>query len=260
MVFPPIANLPLVTPLANWIWGADPSDDVSPVVCLSLFPFVSSGCFSQLIAKGLGVAIILASCVNKTPIMMNMYNVKSAAGISRTSLYFEWLMYSNGASYSFLLGHPFTAYGENVSLLVQTVILVLMSWQFSPTKVNLQEQLVVVFGALLYCLVVLVLLPVENQYLLMTTIWPISIYARGNQIFETFSCKHTGSLSIVTTSLNVMGNAIRILTTLKETGDVVLVLSYFLGLFLNLVMWGQYWYYLENTRKLSQEMQEKKKE
>jgi hypothetical protein len=67
-----LQDIPLVMTLAEWIWGGDKAEHVSAEFCLSEFPFFSSGCFSQLLTKALGTAIILGSCLNKTPIMMNM--------------------------------------------------------------------------------------------------------------------------------------------------------------------------------------------
>ena len=89
-----ITDIPLVVPLADWIWGSttmkkDDDDDivvVSPDVCLSQLPFLGMPCFSQLLTKALGVAIILGSMLNKVPIMINMLRSQSAAGISRNSL------------------------------------------------------------------------------------------------------------------------------------------------------------------------------
>jgi hypothetical protein len=114
-----LIEIPFVRPLAEWIWGADASDDVSPEICLSQIPFISSGCFSQLLTKALGMAIIVGSCLNKAPIIINMMKSQSATGISRNSLYGEAIVYANGAFYGFLEGHPFTAYGENASLFLQ---------------------------------------------------------------------------------------------------------------------------------------------
>jgi len=73
-----LQDIPLVWPLAVWIWGKETSTagDVSADICLSQFPFFLSGCFSQLLTKALGTAIILGSCLNKAPIMMNMASNK----------------------------------------------------------------------------------------------------------------------------------------------------------------------------------------
>lgn len=69
-----LRDIPLVLPFAQWIWDGDKAEDVSAEICLSEVPFFSSGCFSQLLTKALGLAIILGSCLNKMPIMMNMMN------------------------------------------------------------------------------------------------------------------------------------------------------------------------------------------
>jgi hypothetical protein len=61
-------------------------DDISPEACLSQLPLLGMPCFSQLLTKALGVAIILGSMLNKVPIMINMLRAQSAAGISRNSL------------------------------------------------------------------------------------------------------------------------------------------------------------------------------
>lgn len=107
-----LVDIPLVLPIAEWIWGAD--EQVSPEICLDEIPWMGQGCFSTLVAKALGVAIIFFSCLNKVPIMSNMMKSQSAAGISRNSLYGEVIVYANGVFYGFLEGHPFTGkpYGQ----------------------------------------------------------------------------------------------------------------------------------------------------
>jgi mannose-P-dolichol utilization defect protein 1 len=251
-----ITDIPFVVPLAEWIWAADKSEDVSPEICLSQVPIISSGCFSQLLTKALGMAIILGSCLNKMPIMINMMNNKSAAGISRNSLYGEAIVYACGVFYGFLEGHPFTAYGENISLLIQNAVLVLMAWQFSTSPVKIQEKGMVVAGFACYIILVLNFLPESSRYLLMSATWPVMLYARGSQVLETSGVKHTGNLSIVTTSMNLVGALIRIGTTLKETGDTVVLSGYLLSLALSLAMFVQYWMYLENTQKVAKETKE----
>ena len=62
----PLKDLPLVMPLANWIWSSEAE------LCLDEIPFLGGQCFSLLLTKALGTGIILGSCLNKTPIMRNM--------------------------------------------------------------------------------------------------------------------------------------------------------------------------------------------
>jgi len=250
-----LEDIPLVLPLAEWIWGGDKSDDVSAKICLSEMPFLSPGCSSQLLTKALGTAIILGSCLNKTPIMMNMISNQSAAGISRSSLYGEALVYSCGVFYGFLSGHPFTAFGENLSLLLQNIVLVLLAWKYSSRPIQWQEKILVVLGAAVFSIGVLQYLPEDQRYFLMSATWPVMLYARGTQVLETFQVKHTGQLSIVTTSMNLVGALIRVGTTLKETGDMVVLSGCLLSFGLSFLMFAQYFLYLNNTKK---ELEKKK--
>jgi mannose-P-dolichol utilization defect protein 1 len=253
-----VIDIPLVLPLAIWIWGVAKSDDVTPDICVEQIPFISSGCFSQLLTKALGVAIILGSCLNKIPIMLNMMKAQSAAGISRNSLYGEALVYTNCALYGFLSGHPFTAYGENSSLLVQNVVLVVLSWKFSTSIISSQEKGTAIVGFATFVFGILNFLPESQRYLLMSSTWPVMLYARGSQVLETYQVKHTGNLSIATTSLNLVGALIRVATTFKETGDMVVISGYILSLSLSFAMFVQYWTYLENTLKIAKKTEESK--
>uniref|UniRef100_A0A7S0UFM2 Mannose-P-dolichol utilization defect 1 protein homolog n=1 Tax=Pseudo-nitzschia delicatissima TaxID=44447 RepID=A0A7S0UFM2_9STRA len=252
-----LIDIPLVKPVAEWIWGLEDA-----VTCLSEVPLLSAPCLSQLFAKALGVVIIIASCLNKIPIMKNMVSAQSAAGISRNSLYGEALVYANSALYGLLSGHPFTAYGENCSLLAQNAILVVLAWKFAAKQspVKSQEKLLVAIFGVVYVGGILKFLPEEHRHLLMSSTWPVLLYARGSQVFETYLAKHTGSLSIVTTTMNLVGSIIRILTTIKETGDMVVISGYLLGGGLSLLMFLQYWLYLAKTTEISKAAEDSKKE
>ena len=94
----------------------------------------------------------------------------------------------------------------------------------------------------------------------MSSTWPILLYARGSQVFETFREKHTGNLSIVTTSMALFGGTIRILTTLQETGDMVVIAGYLLSVSLSLLMFIQYWMYLAKTKEILEQASLKKEE
>ena len=258
-----LVDIPFVLPFANWIWGAESAtpehNAATPDICLNqissfdVSAFMSYGCFSQLLTKALGVAIILGSCLNKIPIMLNMMKAKSAAGISRNSLYGEAVVYSCCALYGFLSGHPFTAYGENFSLLCQNVALVILSWQYAstPPGVKNQEKVFVIVGLMVFVFCVLNFLPESQHFMLMSSTWPVMLYARGSQVLETYNVQHTGNLSIATTTLNLVGGLIRVMTTLKETGDMVVISGYLLSVSLSFAMFLQYWMYLENTKEMA---------
>lgn len=274
-----LASIPLVMPLAKWVWEASENpEEVSPDMCLSQVPFLGSGCFSALLAKALGVVIILGSCVNKIPLILNMQNSKSADGISRNSLYGEALVYASCVFYGRLHEYPFSSCqstfshlstvafyilisrnfyllteidGENASLLIQNFVLIAMAWNLSATPVSPLEKVTSTGGFVAFSIFIMYFLPENLRYLLMSGTWPVMIYARGSQILGTFQVKQTGNLSILTTSMNLVGSLIRVGTTVQETGDVVVLAGYILSFLLSLAMFFQYFLYLTNTQEFA---------
>lgn len=155
----------IVYSLADWVWGGDDESDTDPTKCLESFPMMNSACWTQLAVKGIGVAIILGACLNKLPVLLNLVNTQSSAGISRNSIYGEGVMYANSTFYGFLLGHPFTAYGESGALLIQTVLIAVVLWQHS-TDVSAAEKSTLFGGSALYAVVVGTMLPTKYAYIL----------------------------------------------------------------------------------------------
>ena len=127
-----LADNPVILSLATWAWDSDPSPLVTPTTCLDALPFLTTPCFTRLIAKGIGIGIILASCINKAPVIRNILKSKSVAGLSVAASYGEVIMYSNAAFYNILRGNPFTAYGETFSVLLQTMIVLTLVWSYDP--------------------------------------------------------------------------------------------------------------------------------
>lgn len=152
-----IKAAPLVTSLAIWAWSSDPSQDVSPEICLDSFPLLTTPCLTRLIARGIGIGIIIMSCVNKAPVISNMIKSHSAAGLSVNAALGEVIMYSNAAFYNLLRGNPFTAYGETMSLVLQTLVIVALIFWFRRSgsdKLGIGQFLVAVLAYLVYLFVV----------------------------------------------------------------------------------------------------------
>ena len=142
---------------------------------------------------------------------------------------------------------------ENISLALQNSVLIVLAWRFSastnlPVKNNEKTLVVLVF--VIYLIGILNFLPEEHRHLLMGSTWPIMLFSRGSQVLATFAAGHTGSLSIITISMNLAGVIVRIFTTIKETGDMAVISSYLLSLSLGLTMFVQYWMYLSKTTEI----------
>lgn len=276
-----ISELPFSSFLAEWVWSVD-SDSIqideaadtltatiNTQLCLKYVDsfqvqdFVASGCLAQVVTKVSGIVIIVGACFNKAPTIMNMMEAQSAEGFSPVSMYMEALFYANSSIYSIQHQHPFTAYGENLVLLVQTMVMVYLLWHFSKTTIHLPEKIAVVVLSIGYCVAVTYVLPADYNYLLHAFNDIIIAYSGGLQVYQTYQIQHTGAQSIVTTSMNLVGELIRIGTTLEETGgDWNMLLSFGLCATLSVTMFGQYFWYRANTEEFyhrqRQQQQQKK--
>lgn len=153
-----LADIPFILSIATWAWESDPSPLVTPQSCLDSLPLLSTPCLTRLVAKGIGIGIILASCINKAPVVRNILKSRSVAGLSVAAAYGEVIMYSNAAFYNILRGNPFTAYGETFTVLLQTMIVVNLIW-FYGEKSNISlalagycAYLFLVFQGEFYCI------------------------------------------------------------------------------------------------------------
>lgn len=112
-----------------------------------------------------------------------------------------------------------------------------------------------------YIIIVFYLLPFQYAYILQVLNWPVLIYARCTQIYYTYTVKHTGTQSVITTFMNFLGNAIRIGTTLKEVGlDIAFLSGYVSSLLLWFITLVQFYLYNDNTTKFLHDLKEKKKD
>mmetsp|Transcript_14030 Transcript_14030/g.30479 ORF Transcript_14030/g.30479 Transcript_14030/m.30479 type:complete len:257 (+) Transcript_14030:105-875(+) len=243
---------------AIWAWGGAESDEVSPELCLEGFPFFTGSCLTTLLIKGIGIAIILGACLNKAPILINVLKTGSVAGLSTNAVYGEVIMYCNSAFYGILRGNPFTAYGENAVVALQTAIMATLIWKYRDPVVTMPQRIAAVAGFATYTFVVFKVLTPEQYPYLVTSNLPVLIYSRGSQIIETFRLKQTGSNSLITTAMNLLGSVIRIVTTISEIGwDMALLYGYFTSAALNIILVLQFVLYKDNTAKFLESLQKK---
>eukprot|EP00957_Ditylum_brightwellii_P034242 2596659-Ditylum_brightwellii.AAC.1 len=253
------SDVPLMTSLSEWAWDNNDDPLVTPTLCLDSFPFLNGPCFSSLFAKVLGIGIILGACLVKLPILLNILKNKSVAGLSAGATYGEVIMYWNSAFYGILRGNPFTAYGENFAVAIQSLVITVMLWQFQKDPAFTMQQkatATTIFAG--YVIFVLNALPEEYYYTLVAANWPALMYSRGSQIIDFARLRHTGTNSVITMSMNLLGSLIRVFTTIKEVGwDLPLLSGYLLSIVLNVVLVSQYFLFKENTEEFLKSLKKK---
>lgn len=261
-----LSDMPFIVALAEWVWGSNSDPSVSASQCLSTIPlplltFGAMPCLSALIAKAVGVAILWGSLFNKAPVMANIWNAQSVASMAVGAAYGEVIMYSNSGWYNVLRGNPFTAYGETMIVLVQTLAIVGLIWRFRDPVVGVGHVAMAVAGYAVYLYIVFQVLTPDTYYMMMAYNLPVLIYSRGAQISANYSAKQTGAQSQLTTMLNLVGSAVRVFTTIQEVGwDFNILRAYGLSIGLNAVLLAQIVVYRANTDKFLKELKDKKKD
>ena len=80
-------------------------------------------------------------------------------------------------------------------------------------------------------------------YLIGSSGIPLVSISRISQIIISFRDKSTGPLSAFTFLMNIAGSVSRIFTSIKETGDIIIIISYVYSSLLSLIILIQIIYY-----------------
>jgi mannose-P-dolichol utilization defect protein 1 len=88
-------------------------------------------CFSLLVSKTLGLAIIGVSSVVKIPQILKLLNSRSSDGISFLSYALETASFVISLAYNARSGFPFSTYGETALIAVQDVVVSVLVLHFA---------------------------------------------------------------------------------------------------------------------------------
>lgn len=92
-------------------------------------------CVKLAISKGLGLGIVIFGTIMKVPQMLKIISAQSAAGISLGMYVLETLAYTISLAYAYRKQLPFSTYGENASLTVQSTFLFFSFFSSLPRSV-----------------------------------------------------------------------------------------------------------------------------
>lgn len=242
-------------------------------------------CLKSVISKGLGIAMTVLSAIVKSPQILTMLRLKSAVGLAASSMYLETIMYSCSAIYGIAAGNSFASYGENVTLILQNVLIILLMWRFtgtSPVHVIIAVAAFVGFwffalnlptrcGTFEACLgavrggtadVATACGGVKLcQTMLISSTVPVMLSSRLPQIWQNFKLGHTGVLSPVTLTANLLGSALRIFTTIQEVGfDLGMLSSFACSVAVNFMLVMQCVLYRKKTKEVMAAQENKAKQ
>ncbi|XP_063786739.1 mannose-P-dolichol utilization defect 1 protein [Pseudophryne corroboree] len=198
-------------------------------------------CLKILISKILGIGIIVGSVMVKVPQIVKILRSGTAEGLSFQSILLELLALTGTMVYSITHGFPFSAWGEVLFLMVQTLII-----GFLIQHLGGRTSQGVLFFSVYFCLLAILLSPVIPMVLvtvLQASNMPAVVISRLIQAMTNYRNGHTGQLSAVTIALLFLGSLARIFTSIQETGDYLMSLTYVVSSACNGVIGAQLLYY-----------------
>ncbi|KAM4611784.1 mannose-P-dolichol utilization defect 1b [Polymixia lowei] len=217
------------------------------------FNFLDVPCLKIVLSKGLGIGIILGSVLVKLPQILKLMGARSAEGLSFNSVLLELLAITGTMAYSIANNFPFSAWGEALFLMLQTVAIGFLIQHYGQKTLQGLLFLVLYFG-----LLAAILSPVTPMSVVTTmqaSNMPAIIIGRLIQAATNFRNGHTGQLSAISVFLLFAGSLARIFTSIQETGDSLMALTYVISSSCNGIIALQVLYYWNCSAE-----QKKKKE
>jgi len=189
------------------------------------YNFTDVACLKYGLSKGLGLAIILGSLFVKVPQIGKIFKNKSAAGINFIGVLLELFAMSSSLSYSYCKGFPFSAWGEVSFMVIQTSIIAALVLKYSYSSNILPLSFFVGYAAILYGLVS-DLTPIDVLWSMQALNVPIIITSRMIQAVSNYRNQSTGQLSAITVFMLFFGSTARIFSSIQETGDMVVIVTF----------------------------------
>uniref|UniRef100_A0A1A9WWA0 Mannose-P-dolichol utilization defect 1 protein homolog n=1 Tax=Glossina brevipalpis TaxID=37001 RepID=A0A1A9WWA0_9MUSC len=193
--------------------------------------FTDVPCFKALVSKLLGFAIIAGSLLVKVPQIMKIYKHKSAEGVSFIAVSLDLIAITSHMAYSYVNNYPFSAWGDTSFLAFQTLIIaeLILYYQCCPIVSYLFSM---AYGGFAYTLC-----SGKTPSHVLTTMQslniPILFAGKLSQAFTIYQNRCIGQLSAVTVFLLFGGSLARIFTSIEETGDPIMIITFCSSTFAN---------------------------
>ena len=214
-------------------------------------------CVKYLLSRGLGLGIVAGSTMVKLPQIFKILGNRDAAGLSFLGVLLELLAVTANGAYSISQGFPFSAYGESVFLSLQTsLIAILILWYGGNTVSTVVFS--AIYGAVVFAITQPGLVPEDVLWYGQAANIPMVVIGKLIQVATNYKNQHTGQLSAVTSFLLTAGSVVRIFTSIQDTGDWVLIMTYIASSAVNIIISLQVWAYWDRTKEVLHRQQIRK--
>lgn len=204
-------------------------------------------CFKATLSKVLGIGIIAGSLLVKIPQILKIFNAKSGEGISVLSTTLDLCAITIATSYGFVNRFPFSSWGDGAFLAIQTAAIAYLILYYAQQKTK--ALIYIICYAILCYILMGGLTPVKVLWYLQGGNIPLLLVGKLTQAYANYKNKSTGQLSAVTLIMLFSGSTARIFTSIQETGDNMLIITYIASTFANGVILSQLLYYWDSDKK-----------
>lgn len=195
----------------------------------------------MLLSKALGCALIAGSLGVKVPQILKIWNAKNAEGLNLFSIFLDLFAITFSLSYSFVKGFPFTAWGDVSFLALQTAIIACLVLTYTG---GIAKAFVFLTAYSTICYVLMGgTAPLQFLWSMQAFNIPIMVLGKMSQAYTNFQNGSTGQLSAVTCFMLFFGSLARIFTSVQETGDTMMIMTYCFSAVSNGVLVAQCIYY-----------------
>jgi mannose-P-dolichol utilization defect protein 1 len=212
-------------------------------------------CLKMIISKGLGYGILAGSVMLRVPQILKITSARSGAGISMISEILTVLSLFSTMAYGYFKQFSMAAYGDVYFLYIQSIIIIFLILYYQNRTLNAVASLLII--AAMTSLLFLDLLDGKMITALNGVSLLLSMASKLIQAFSNYQNGSTGNLSAITLILQLAGCVARIFTSIQETGDVQMIITFVSISVANLILVLQLGYYWNSP--VVQQVKDKKK-
>ena len=184
-------------------------------------------------AKVLGYLMGAGSFLLYSPIILKLLNTKHAEGFSELTWMFNLIGLSAAVIYPFKKGFPLSTYVEILILAIQSTGILGLVCSYKGLFDTYLAGMTVFFSVL----VCMLKFPLSSEFLAAVQLVALLVcnYANIPQILLTFRTKQA-SWSPITAIMSIVGNIVRVFTTMQLTGDKLVLSGNLMGLVSNVTL------------------------
>ncbi|XP_050433502.1 mannose-P-dolichol utilization defect 1 protein homolog [Adelges cooleyi] len=219
--------------------------------------FFNGACLKSTLSKGLGLGIVGGSLLVKLPQVIKLWKNKSAKGISIMNVSMDLYAVTANVVYSYANKFPFSAWGDSLFILFQTLLIVMLVINYNVSR-NAAKSFTAVF-CVLFSVLMSGAVPESVLWTAQLTSIPLMFFGKITQSYVNYVNKGTGQLSMATCILLFLGAAVRVFTSVQETGDSLLIWTFTLATIANFIIVAQFYYYRPIATKVKSSKKKTKK-